>query len=383
MDFILTEQEKMIQEMVRDFAEKEIRPVASKTDTSHEFPAENIKKMAELGLMGMNIPEEYGGAEVGVVPLSLSLMEVGKKCAATGVTMSVTNMVNEVICKFGTEEQKKKYVTKICSGEYLAGAFGLTEPHAGSDPGSMRTRAVKDGNDYILNGSKIWITSAEVAGVAVVWAVTDKDAPKGGRISAFLVERDTPGFIIGKAELKMGQKGSPTNPITLEDVRVSKDNLLGKEGDGLKIALMALDGGRIGIGSMATGIGFGAMDIATEYAKERTQFGQPISRFQAIQWKVADAMTELEAAKLLCLRAAWLKQNNLPFTKEASMAKLYATETANKVCYEAIQILGGYGYAEEYHVERYYRDARATSLYEGTSEIQRLVIARNVIGRFE
>ena len=383
MDFLLSEQEKMIQEMVADFAEKEIKPIASETDKTHKFPVENIKKMAELGLMGMNVPEQYGGAEVGVVPLSLSLMEVGKKCASTGVTMSVTNMVNEVLCKFGNEEVKKKYVSKICSGEYLAGAFGLTEPNAGSDPASMRTKAVKDGDSYILNGNKIWITSAEISGVIVIWAVTDKDAAKGRRISAFVVENGTPGMTITKAELKMGQKGSPTNPIILEDVRVPKENLLGNEGDGLKIALMALDGGRIGIGSMATGIGLGAMEIAMNYAKERTQFGKPIASFQAIQWKVADAMTELEVAKLLCLRAAWLKQNNLPFSKEASMAKVYATEAANRACYEAIQILGGYGYAEEYDVERYYRDARATTLYEGTSEIQRLVIARNIIGRFD
>ncbi len=380
MDFFLTEHEKMIRDMVADFAEKEIKPFADISDKEHKFPAENIKKMAELGLMGMTIPEEYGGANVGVVPLSLALTEVGKKCASTGVTMSVTNMVNEVIYRFGTEEQRKKYCTKICSGEYLAGSFGLTEPHAGSDPASMRTRAVKDGDYYILNGSKIWITSAEVAGVIVIWAVTDKDAPKGRRISAFLVEQGTPGMTIGKAELKMGQKGSPTNPITLEDVRIPKENLLGNEGDGLKIALSALDGGRIGIGSMAVGIGLGAMEIAIDYAKERTQFGQPIANFQAIQWKIADHMTELEAARLLCLRAAWLKQNGQPFTKEASMAKLYATEAANRATYEAIQILGGYGYAEEYKVERYYRDARATTLYEGTSEIQRLVIARNVLG---
>ena len=244
----------------------------------------------------------------------------------------------------------------------------------------MKTRAVKDGDYYILNGSKIWITSAEVAGVIVIWAVTDKDAPKGKRISAFLVEQGTPGMTIGKAELKMGQKGSPTNPITLEDVRIPKENLLGNEGDGLKIALSALDGGRIGIGSMAVGIGLGVMEIAIDYAKERTQFGQPIANFQAIQWKIADHMTELEAARLLCLRAAWLKQNGHPFTKEASMAKLYGTEAANRATYEAIQILGGYGYADEYKVERYYRDARATTLYEGTSEIQRLVIARNVLG---
>ena len=380
MDFFLSEQEKMIRDMVSDFAEKEIKPIASETDKTHKFPAENIKKMAELGLMGMTIPEEYGGANVGTVALSLALTEVGKRCAATGVTMSVTNMVNEVIYRFGTEEQRRKYCPKICSGEYLAGSFGLTEPHAGSDPASMRTRAVKDGNYYILNGSKIWITSAEVAGVIVIWAVTDKDAPKGKRISAFLVEQGTPGMTIGKAELKMGQRGSPTNPITLEDVKVPKENLLGNEGDGLKIALSALDGGRIGIGSMAVGIGLGAMDIAIRYSKERTQFGQPICNFQAIQWKIADCMTELEAARLLCLRAAWLKQHNYPFTKEASMAKVYATEAANRACYEAIQILGGYGYAEEYQVERYYRDARATTLYEGTSEIQRLVIARNILG---
>ncbi len=380
MNFFLTEHEKMIRDMVEDFAEKEIKPFADIADKEHKFPEENIKKMAELGLMGMTIPEEYGGADVGVVALSLALTEVGKKCAATGVTMSVTNMVNEVIYRFGTEEQRKKYCPKICSGEYLAGSFGLTEPHAGSDPASMKTRAVKDGDYYILNGSKIWITSAEVAGVIVIWAVTDKDAPKGKRISAFLVEQGTPGMTIGKAELKMGQKGSPTNPITLEDVRIPKENLLGNEGDGLKIALSALDGGRIGIGSMAVGIGLGAMEIAIDYAKERTQFGQPIANFQAIQWKIADHMTELEAARLLCLRAAWLKQNGHPFTKEASMAKLFGTEAANRATYEAIQILGGYGYADEYKVERYYRDARATTLYEGTSEIQRLVIARNVLG---
>ncbi len=379
MEFFLTEQQKMIRDMVRDFAEKEIKPIAGETDAKHLFPANNIKKMAELGLMGMNIPEEYGGASVGVVPYSLALMEVGQKCASTGVTMSVTNMVNEVIYAFGKEEQKRKYISRICSGEYLAGAFGLTEPHAGSDPASMKTKAEKDGDYYILNGNKIWITSAEISGVIIIWAITDKDAPKNRRLSAFIVEKETPGLIVGKAELKLGQKGSPTNPLTLEDVRVHKDNLLGKEGDGLKIALMALDGGRIGIGSMACGIGTGAIDIAINYAKERTQFGQSISNFQAIQWKIADSMAELEAAKLLCLRAAWMKENKVPFSKEASMAKVYSTEAANRVCYEAIQILGGYGYAEEYNVERYYRDARATTLYEGTSEIQRLVIARNIL----
>jgi len=369
----------MIQEMVRGFAQQELKPQAATLDAEHKMNLDNLARMAELGLMGMNIPEAYGGAEVGVVPYSLAMTEVGRACAATAVTMSVTNMVGEVICAFGTEEQKQKYVTRLCSGEYAAGAFGLTESLAGSDPGSMRTQAVREGDYYRLNGSKLFITSAEYAGVTVVWAVTDRQAPKSRRISAFLVEQDTPGFKVGKAEEKMGQRGSATNELVLEDCLVPAANLLGQEGDGLKIALMALDGGRIGIGSMAVGIGYEALDFARDYAKERVQFNQPIASFQAIQWMLADSYTEMESAQLLVLRAAYLKQQKTRFSREASMAKLLATEGANRACYRAIQILGGNGYIAEYPVERLYRDVRVTTIYEGTSEIQRLVIARHIL----
>ncbi|MBN2333089.1 MAG: acyl-CoA dehydrogenase family protein [Deltaproteobacteria bacterium] len=379
MDFSLTDDERMIQEVVRHFAETELKPQAPILDREHRMDLGNLAKMAELGLMGMNIPETYGGAAVGVLPYSLAMTEVGRACSATAVTMSVTNMVAEVICSFGTEEQKKKYVTRLCSGEYSAGAFGLTESMAGSDLGGMKTYAVREGDHFRLNGSKIFITSAEYSGVLVIWAVTDKEAPKNRRLSAFLVEKGTPGLTIGKAEEKMGQRGSATNELVLEDCLVPAENMLGKEGEGIKIALMALDGGRIGIGSMAIGIGLEAIDYARDYAKERMQFNEPIASFQAIQWQLADTYSELKSAQLMVLQAAWLKQNKLPFTMEASMAKLLASERANQACYRAIQILGGNGYIAEYPVERLYRDARVTTIYEGTSEIQRLVIARNVL----
>jgi alkylation response protein AidB-like acyl-CoA dehydrogenase len=290
-------------------------------------------------------------------------------------------MVAEVICAFGNEEQKKKHVSRICNGEYAAGAFGLTESMAGSDPGGMRATAVKEGDQYRLNGSKIFITSAEYAGVFIVWAVTDKDAPRSQRISAFLVEKDTPGFSVSRAEDKMGQRGSATNEIVFEDCLIPAGNLLGEEGFGLKIAFMALDGGRIGIASLALGIGLEAIDYAKEYARERVQFGRPIATFQGLQWRFADTYTELEAARLLVMQAAFLKQQKKPFTTAASMAKLYASEAANRACYQAVQVLGGNGYTSEYPVERLYRDARVTTIYEGTSEIQRLVIAQQILGR--
>ncbi len=382
MNFALTEEQKMIQETCRDFARTELAPQAARLDETKDrtILLKNLKKMAELGLMGMTIPENYGGPQVGVVAYSLAMTEIGAGCASTAVTMSVTNMVAEVLLEFGTEEVKRRHIPRICSGEYPAGAFGLTEPGAGSDPAGMRTTAVLDGNEWVLNGQKIFITSAEYAGLVIAWAVTDKNAPKGRGISAFVVEQGTPGYLVGADEKKMGQKGSSTNQLIFDNCRIPKENLLGSADDGLRIALMELAGGRIGIGSMSVGIGRAAMDFALDYAKNREQFGQPISAFQAIQWMIADAYTELEAAQLLILRAAFLKETGKGFTREAAMGKVLASEAANRACYKAVQILGGYGYTADYPVERLARDVRVTTLYEGTSEIQRLVIARELLG---
>jgi alkylation response protein AidB-like acyl-CoA dehydrogenase len=382
MNFALTEEQKMIQETCRDFARTELAPQAARLDETKDrtILLKNLKKMAELGLMGMNIPEAYEGAQVGAVAYSLAMTEIGAGCASTAVTMSVTNMVAEVLLEFGTEEVKRRHIPRICSGEYPAGAFGLTEPGAGSDPAGMRTTAVLDGSEWVLNGQKIFITSAEYAGLVIVWAVTEKNAPKGRGISAFVVEQGTPGYLVGADEKKMGQKGSSTNQLIFDNCRIPKENLLGSVDDGFRIALMELDGGRIGIGSMSIGIGRAAMDFAVDYAKNREQFGQPISAFQAIQWMIADAFTELEAAQLLILRAAFLKENGKAFTREAAMGKVFASEAANRACYKAVQILGGYGYTADYPVERLARDVRVTTLYEGTSEIQRLVIARELLG---
>lgn len=379
MDFRLTEEQLMIQKLARDFAERELKPRAAEIDATGDYPLATLKSMAELGLMGMNILSTYGGAQAGVISLCLALIEIAKACASTAVTMSVTNMVAEVIQTFGQEEIKQKYIPKICQGEYLSGAFALTEPTAGSDPASMKSTARWRGDYYLLNGSKIFITNAAIAGIMVVWAKTDPSAGSRG-ISAFLVEKGLPGVIIGKNEEKMGQRGSCTNEILLEDCPVPKKNLLAKEGDGFKIAMMALDGGRIGIGSLAIGVGLAAIEYATAYAQTRIQFGRPISSFQAIQGMIADSFTELEAARWLVLRAAFLKEKGRRFTKEASMGKLFASEAANRVCYKALQILGGYGYMQEYPLERYARDCRVTTIYEGTSEIQRLVIAREILG---
>jgi butyryl-CoA dehydrogenase len=379
MDFQLTEEQKMIQEMAGVFAEKELKPRAAEIDATRVYPLGILKAMADLGLMGMNIPTEYGGSQAGVVSYSLALTEIGKACASTAVTMSVTNMVAEVIHAFGSENLRSLHIPKICRGDYRGGAFALTEPAAGSDPSSMKTSASIEGDHYALNGSKIFITSAEIAGVFVAWAKTDKNAGAKG-ISSFLIEKDTPGFRVGRNEPKMGQRGSSTNEITIEDCRIPRQNLLGQEGDGFKIAMMALDGGRIGIGSMAVGIGQAAIAYAAEYAKNRTQFEKPIASFQAIQWMIADSVTELEAARLLVLRAANLKERGQRFTREASMGKLFASEAANRVCYRALQMLGGYGYMQEYPLERHARDCRVTTIYEGTSEIQRLVIAREILG---
>lgn len=377
----LTEEQKLIQETARDFARAELEPVADELDRTknRDILLGNLRKLAELGFMGLNVKEEYGGAEAGAVAFSVALTEIAKACASTAVTVSVSNMVCEVIQAIGSEDQKMKYIPKICSGEYAAGSFALTESCAGSDPSGMITTAVKDGGDWVLNGSKLFISSAPYAGVFVVWAVTDKTAPKGKGISCFLVEGGTPGLTVGKEEEKMGQHASATNELVFDNCRIPDSALMGKLNDGYRIAVAELAGGRIGIGSLGLGLGLAAMDMATAYVTERKQFGTAISNFQAIQWMIADAYTELEAARLLLMSAACRKDSGKGYAKEASMAKLYATEAGNRACYTAVQMLGGYGYTKDYPLERLARDVRITSIYEGTSEIQRMIISRDIL----
>lgn len=377
----LTGEQRLIQDTAREFAKAELDPIAATLDQEGDPPAflANLRKLAELGFMGLNVKDEYGGAEAGVVAFSVAITEIARACASTAVTLSVNNMVCEVIQAAGSEAQKKAYIPKICSGEFSAGAFGLTETGAGSDPSGVATQAVLDGDQWVLNGSKIFITSAPYAGVFVVWAVTDRSVPKGKGISCFLVEGGTPGLVIGKEEHKTGQHASATNELLFEDCRIPKDALMGKLNDGFRIAVGELAGGRIGIGSLGLGVGLAAIDYATQYSTERTQFGQKISNFQAIQWMIADTYTELEAARLLLMNAAFKKEQGKPFAKEASMAKMYATEAANRACYKAVQMLGGYGYTVDFPVERYARDARITTIYEGTNEIQRTIISRDIL----
>ena len=384
MNLELTEEQKLIQETAREFAMAELEPLAAGLDQGDDLQSfyDNLKKLAELGFMGLNVEEKYGGSETGVVAFSVAITEIARACASTAVTVSLNNMVAEVIQAIGSEEQKQKYIPRLCSGEYLAGAFGLTETGAGSDPAGMTTSAVLEGDEWVLNGSKIFITSAPYAGVFLVWAVTDKEARKGKGISCFLVEAGTAGLEIGKKEEKMGQQASATNELIFQDCRIPKDALMGKLNDGFRVAVSELAGGRIGVGSLGLGVGLAAMDCASVYALERKQFGQEIANFQAIQWKIADSYTELEAARLLLMNAAFKKEQGQSFAKESSMAKLFATESANRACYEAVQILGGYGYTCDFPVERYARDARITTIYEGTSEVQRMIIAREILNRF-
>jgi len=377
----LTEEQRLIQDTAREFAKAELDPIAATLDQEGDRPAflANLRKLAELGFMGLNVKDEYGGAEAGVVAFSVAITEIARACASTAVTLSVSNMVCEVIQAAGSEAQKEAYIPKICSGEFSAGAFALTETGAGSDPSGVATQAVLDGDQWVLNGSKIFITSAPYAGVFVVWAVTDRSVPEGKGISCFLVEGGTPGLVIGKEEHKTGQHASATNELLFEDCRIPKDALMGKLNDGFRIAVGELAGGRIGIGSLGLGVGLAAIDYATQYSTERAQFSQKISNFQAIQWMIADTYTELEAARLLLMNAAFKKEQGKPFAKEASMAKMYATEAANRACYKAVQILGGYGYTVDFPVERYARDARITTIYEGTNEIQRTIISREIL----
>ncbi len=378
MDLDLTESQQLVARTAKDYADRVIRPVAAELDRESRFPTEILKGLAELGLMGVNIPESLGGAEAGVVAYSLAMTEIARACASTAVTMAVNNMVAEVIARFGTPAQREKHVPKITSGEYHAGSFALSEPEAGSDPGSMRTTAEKVPGGYILRGEKQWITSGSYAGVFVVWARTGEAGTKG--ISCFLVDGGTPGLHCGKHEDKLGLRASNTVPLTFDDCKIPEDALLGSEGQGFKIAMMALDGGRIGIASQALGIATAALDEAAEYTKQRKQFGKPISTFQAIQWSIADSKTELEAARLLTLRAAAMKEAGQPFSREAAMAKLYASEAANRICGRCLQAHGGYGFVKDFAIERHYRDVRVTTIYEGTSEIQRTVIARAELG---
>jgi len=381
MDLSLTEEQAMIQEMAKKFSETELAPVAAELDETQnqEKFLRNLAQLTELGFMGLNIKAEYGGVEAGSVAFSLAITEIAKACASTAVTTSVTNMVAEVIQAVGNEQQKQNYLPKLCSGEYRAGGFCLTESSAGSDPAGMKTSAVKDGDDYILNGSKLFITSGSFADLFVVWAVTDAESPKGKGISCFLVEGKTKGITVGKAEEKMGQKASPTNEVHFQNCRIPASAMMGQENKGFSVAVGELAGGRIGIGSLALGIGIAAMDYARQYLTERKQFGQPLANLQGLQWKLAERYTELEAARLLLMQAAYTKEQGLPFGKAASMAKLFATEKANTACYDALQMMGGAGYIKEYPLERMARDVRVTSIYEGTSEIQKVIIARALL----
>ncbi|MGH1051031.1 acyl-CoA dehydrogenase [Bacillus cytotoxicus] len=374
MNFRFTEEQQMMRKMVRDFAQKEVAPFVPEMEQG-VFPKEILKKMGELGLMGIPAPAKYGGAGMDFISYILAIEELSKVSAAIGVILAVhTSVGTNPILYFGTEEQKKKYVSKLATGEYL-GAFALTEPGAGSDAGSLKSRAIKDGNQYVINGSKIFITNEGEADTYIVFASTNPEAGKSG-ISAFIVEKGTPGLIIGKDEHKMGLHGSRTVQLTFEDMKVPAENLLGEEGQGFKVAMANLDVGRIGIGAQALGIAEAALACAVDYAKERKQFGKPIAAQQGVGFKLADMATSVEAARLLVYRAASLRAQGLPCGKEASVAKLFASKTAVEVAIEAVQVLGGYGYTKEYPVERFFRDAKICEIYEGTSEIQRLVISR-------
>jgi alkylation response protein AidB-like acyl-CoA dehydrogenase len=379
MDFQLSEEHLLIRRMVRDFAEKEIAPRAEEIDETDRFPADLFKKMAGLGIVGIPFAEAYGGGGGDYLSLLLALEEIARASGSLAIILDAhTSLCGEPISLFGSEAQKQKYLVPLARGEKI-GAFGLTEPQAGSDAGAARTRAVRDGKDWVLDGQKIFITNGSVADVLVIAAKTDPDKGTQG-ISAFIVEKGTPGFRTGRDEKKMGLRGSVTSELFFENCRLPAENLLGRENEGFKQFLTTLDAGRLAISAMAIGLAQGALDRAAAYAKERVQFGRPIAEFQAIQWMVADMATEIEAARLLVQRAAWLKGQGVPFVKEAAMAKLFATEVSERVCYKAIQIHGGNGYIRDYGVERMYRDQRLCAIGEGTNEIQRLVIARQVLG---
>ncbi|MFQ5997389.1 MAG: acyl-CoA dehydrogenase [Dehalococcoidales bacterium] len=378
MDFSLTEEQKMLKALAQDFATRELEPIAAQIDEESRFPAESVRKMVELGLTGIGFPEEYGGSGGGTTELCLVIEEISRVCAATGVILLASSgLAGEPIYVYGNEEQRKRFVTPIAAGEKLA-AFALTEAGAGSDPASLETTATRHNDGYRLNGAKIFITNGAEAGIILVFATIDKSLRHKG-ITAFVVEKDTPGFSVGKHEPKLGIRASSTVELIFEDCFVPEENRLGNEGDGFKIAINAIDTSRVVVAAQALGIAQGAFDKALVYAKERQQFGQPIVNFQAIQWLLADMATQIDAARLLTYRAAYLQDNGQPFVKEASMAKVFAAETSSFVTNKAVQIFGGYGYIKEYPLERYLRDAKITEIYEGTSEMQRMTIARQLI----
>jgi butyryl-CoA dehydrogenase len=378
MDFELTEDQLLVRQTAATFAEKEVKPVAGRMDRDGIYPIELVRRLGELGFLGMFVPPEFGGSGMDLVSYVIGVEEISKAWASLSVVMSVQNsLACAPLLRFGTPAQKEKYLASMASGEKL-GCYALTEPGAGSDAGAIQTKATRSGGDYILNGQKIFTTNGSRADLAIVYALTDPAQGKKG-ISAFLVEKNTPGFIVGKLEDKLGLRSSDTASLTFDDCRVPETNRLGAEGEGFQIALSTLDGGRIGIAAQALGIAQACLDESLTHAQERSQFGRPIANFQAIQWMLADMATEIEAARFMTYRAAWLAQQKNKVTQEAAMAKVFASEAANRIAYKALQIFGGYGYTKEFPVERFFRDARITTLYEGTSEIQRLVIARALL----
>jgi len=378
MDFELNEEQKMLKSMLRDFATKEIEPSAAQIDEEASFPAENIKKMAELGLMGIPFPEKYGGSGGGPLEFAIITEELSRVCAATGAIYFVTSgLAGKPLYRFGNEEQRQRFVIPVAKGEKIS-CFALTEPGAGSDAAKTETTATRVDNGYVLNGNKLFITNGNEADIAVVFATVDKSLRHKG-ITAFIVEKGTPGFSVGKLEHKLGIRASSTAELIFEDCFVPEENRLGNEGDGFKIAMKSIDSSRVSVAAQALGIAQGAFDKALAYAEERKQFGQSINKFQAIQWMLADMATQIDAARLLVYKAAVLEQNGMPFLKESCMAKLFAPEMAMSVTSKAIQIYGGYGYVKEYPLERYFRDAKICSIYEGTDEMQRMTIARSLM----
>ena len=377
MQFQPTEDQLAVQKMAREFAQQEVAPKAAEIDREHRHPAELVKRMAELGLLGIAVPDQFGGAGMDHVSYVLAMEEISRACASTGVIMSVNNsLVCDPIYRFGSDDQKKKFLAPLASGKLL-GCFALSEPEAGSDAAAQKTTAVKDGDTWVINGTKNWITNGPVADVCVLFTMNDKAAGHKG-ITAFILPMTTKGVRCGQPDDKLGIRGSKSSQIFLDDVRLPHDHLLGEVGGGFKVAMSTLDGGRIGIAAQALGIARAAFEDALAYAQQRRTFGKPIAQHQAIQFKLADMATEIDAARLLTLRAAWLKDKKLPYGKEAAMAKLFASDIANKAAREAIQVFGGNGYVTEFPVERHFRDAKITEIYEGTSEIQRLVIANHL-----
>ncbi|MFW5782809.1 MAG: acyl-CoA dehydrogenase [Candidatus Muiribacteriaceae bacterium] len=379
MEFSLSPEQKMFKRIIQEFAEKEVKPIAAEIDENSRFPWEIVKKMGDMGLFGITIPREYGGCGADYITYMIAIEEISKVCASTG---GIIAAVNSLACwpleHYGTHEQKMKYLVPIAKGEKL-GAYGLTEPEAGSDAFNQQTTAEDKGDHYLLNGNKIFISGGDVADFHIIFAKLVTRRGKRGRMCAFIVEKDFEGFSVGVKEVKMGIRASGTAELVMSDCKVPKENLLGKVGQGFQIAMNTLDGGRIGIAAQALGIAQGSLDAAVKYAKERKQFGHAIARLQAIQWMIADISVETEAARLLTYKAAWLKQNDMPYSVEAAQAKLYASEICEKAASKSIQIHGGYGYMKDYPVERYFRDSKITQIYEGTSEIQRLVIATNLL----